>query len=351
VCFDCSKYPYDFYLDKIPDNVKVFNLIDNYRIKTLAESFKRYPKLFWLGTEIFYLNELVKLISELRPRVINGWLDSPSIICGLAGIIHSVPKIVLSSRNMNPSRFLTFRSFMKPAYQKFGSFENFLFTNNSKAGADDYTNWLKFSSGKIKVIPNGYFLDDFIDLSDSTKINILANRFVVGGVARFSYEKDLELWVEVAHKLSEINKNVRFVLYGTGPLKASIIKRVETLGLRDIFFLQPPTSEIYRKLSEMKVMLLTSKVEGLPNVLIEAQLLGIPAVSTRAGGSGETYVHDSTGYEITSRDSSEIAKKINDLLRDSSLYQKFSKSAMEQARKNFDIELIGRKYLELYNAI
>jgi glycosyltransferase involved in cell wall biosynthesis len=63
------------------------------------------------------------------------------------------------------------------------------------------------------------------------------------------------------------------------------------------------------------VFLLTSRVEGTPNVLIEASSLGIPVVVTDSGGSREVVEEGVTGYVLASPDPAAIAERVLGVLQ------------------------------------
>jgi glycosyltransferase involved in cell wall biosynthesis len=140
-------------------------------------------------------------------------------------------------------------------------------------------------------------------------------------------------------------------LYGEGPAKAALIKKIKNNGLSQILSINGSTKNIYEAMRDFDIFLLTSKYEGLPNVLIEAQLLGIPVVATNAGGSAETFIPGETGFIITHRRPADIASQINFLINDIDRYTKFSIKAAIYAEKRFDIRFIGKQYTELFNTI
>ena len=63
-------------------------------------------------------------------------------------------------------------------------------------------------------------------------------------------------------------------------------------------------------------LLLTSQFEGVPNVLIEAQHFGVPAVATDVGGVREALDHGSTGFAVASRDPAELANTLRAICED-----------------------------------
>ena len=351
VCFDCSKPPYNFYIDKLDSSVTVIDLKKFLTLKNFVKSILKYPEYFWLGKRIAYFDQVMTLIKLKNPRVINGWLDDPAILVGLAAVSNRIPKIILSNRNLNPTNFLTYKFYMKSAYSALSTFQNVKLINNSKVGAESYEKWLKFSPNTIKVIANGYPLEEFqtvkkFDIQYQTK-----SKIIIGSVVRFSREKDINLWIKTALELSKLNSNVNFKLYGDGPAKAALLKKIQNKGLSHILSINSSTKKIYEVMRDFDIFLLTSKYEGLPNVLIEAQLLGIPVVATNVGGSAETFMPGETGFIITHRRPTEIANQINILIKDLDRHTDFSIKASIYAEKRFDIRLIGKQYTELFNTI
>ena len=104
-------------------------------------------------------------------------------------------------------------------------------------------------------------------------------------------------------------------------------------------------------MSKFDVLLLTSRYEGLPNVLIEAQLLGIPVVSTNCGGASETFVDNLSGLLIKKNDPKLIADSLSSLLINKNMLEEFSVYAIKQAVPRFDMSIIAEKYLTIYDKI
>lgn len=351
VCFDCSKAPHNFYVDKLDTSVKVIDLKKYLTLKNSMKSILRYPEYFWLGRRIAYFDQVMTLIKLKNPRVVNGWLDDPAIVIGLAAVSKRIPKVILSTRNLNPTNFLTYKFYMKSAYTALSTYQNVKLINNSKAGAESYEKWLNFPPNTIRVIANGYPLDEFQSIKNRDIRTQSKSNIIIGSVVRFSREKDIDLWIETAIELSKLNSNVKFELYGDGPAKAALVKKIQSRGLNYILSVNSGTKKIYEVMQSFDIFLLTSKYEGLPNVLIEAQLLGIPVVATNVGGSAETFIPGETGILITHRRPTEIANQINSLIKDSYRHTDFSTKASIFAEKRFDIRLIGNQYTELFNTI
>jgi glycosyltransferase involved in cell wall biosynthesis len=98
------------------------------------------------------------------------------------------------------------------------------------------------------------------------------------------------------------------------------------------------------------VFALPSLHEGLPIALVEAMMLGKPAVVTRAGGTPEV-IHDGReGYLVESRDPEALANRIVTLLSDGSLRLKMGSEARSRAT-SFDIRRSVARMEDLYDEL
>ncbi len=87
-------------------------------------------------------------------------------------------------------------------------------------------------------------------------------------------------------------------------------------GLRERVHLPGTRPEVATPLSAMNIFILTSEFEGTPNVVLEAQWLGLPVVATDAGGTKESFEHGVNGLLATSSSEEEIAALVVEYLAD-----------------------------------
>ena len=83
-------------------------------------------------------------------------------------------------------------------------------------------------------------------------------------------------------------------------------------------------------ISCLDLLLVTSKNEGIPNVILEAFITKTPVVSVDVGGIPELIQNDQTG-KLSSRDSVELAEKAIQLLSNSTLSKSLAKNAYDKA--------------------
>src|SRR5207248_7969072 len=110
------------------------------------------------------------------------------------------------------------------------------------------------------------------------------------------------------------------------------------------------TLDAWGSLSALDIFVLTSRVEGLPNVMIEAQGLGLPVVCTGTGGMSEAFIEGETGFAVNSGSAAALAQKIATLIEDGALRTRMGQNARRHARKKFGIERMIEATLAVYES-
>ena len=92
---------------------------------------------------------------------------------------------------------------------------------------------------------------------------------LIGAAGRLSPEKGFDLFVEAAASVVRACPEAGFVLFGDGPLRATIAGQIARLGLADHFVLAGFRDDLDRLLTGFDLTVLPSYTEGLPNVVLE----------------------------------------------------------------------------------
>jgi glycosyltransferase involved in cell wall biosynthesis len=96
--------------------------------------------------------------------------------------------------------------------------------------------------------------------------------------------------------------------------------------------------------------LLTSRQEGLPNVLIEAQAFGVPVVSAAVGGALETFQEGITGMGVRSSRADDYAAAITHFLDDASARDRAKQYGPMLVKERFSVDDAVEKMLALYRS-
>ena len=137
---------------------------------------------------------------------------------------------------------------------------------------------------------------------------------VVAVVGHLIERKDPLLALEVFARGAP--RDARCVFIGRGPLEAELRARVASLGLQDRVLLMGELSPERLSLAygAADLLLLTSRREGRPNVVLEALACGRPVLATPSGGTGELFSGLDERMLSGSRDSDELSSRLKALL-------------------------------------
>ncbi|MDP2372351.1 tetratricopeptide repeat protein [Reyranella sp.] len=289
-----------------------------------------------------------------RPEVVHAWQDSTNLAAVVAALLAGVPRIVLCCRSVrpdNPRRRL--RRFMKKAYEAVLAHPAVVLSNNSRAGANDYAEWLGMAPERIEVVYNGVDFDRLRANAEETDnarrdLGIPAGAPVLGGVFRMSEEKRPLLWIDVAAAVARRDETVHFVICGDGPMRDEMVNHAAALGIGDRVHLPGAQANIGSWYRMMDVVMLTSRHEGLPNVLLEAQSLGIPVVAPDVGGMSEVVEQGVTGWTVRDADAESLAERVQHCLSNWAWRQAAGERAPVFVRDRFSIPAMLRRNLEVY---
>lgn len=151
---------------------------------------------------------------------------------------------------------------------------------------EDATRWLygerMLKSGKAIVLNNAINIEKYA-FSDEKRRRIrsdlgLDHKLVFGNIARFTYQKNHKLLIDIFAKFHARNTQSVLLLAGDGELMEETQIYCEQLGIHDSVMFLGVRSDICDILSAMDILLLSSRFEGLALIMIEAQANGIPAI-------------------------------------------------------------------------
>lgn len=287
----------------------------------LADVLVEIERLF--PSSLKEVTKYIRVISEHPPSIAHLWLDDVNIKAGIAAVILGIPTIILGLRSLPPCNFPLHQPYMREGYRWLVKQRGVKLVNNSYAGARAYEDWLRIPVGSIHVIHNGF---DF-KIGYLEKCRALANNYrnvhglsntspVIGTVIRLTEEKRPFLWLEIAAIVRRLYNDAQFLIVGDGPLRNSLESRAQHEDLRGAVTFVGHEKNAIQAMAAMDIFLLTSRAEGLPNVLVEAQAVGVPVVAINVGGASETMLNRLTGWVLASDNTYDAAHLIARLIND-----------------------------------
>ena len=290
-----------------------------------------------------------------RPSVVHGWLDMPGIAGALAACALGTPRVVVGQRSMGIAHHgVKIPDLLRDGYRAVAGNPNVSILNNSAAGAADYEYWLGLPPGTIRVLYNG-FMPDSVRVPAQQEVvrfreglGLRPEAPVVGMVMRFVAQKDPDLWLDTAAEIARMRPDAQFLLAGFGPLQEAIERRIDALGLGGRVVLPGPMTDVGLIYAALDVVLLTSTVEGLPNVLIEAQGAGRPVVAPDVGGLREAVADGRTGRIARERSARGLAEAALEILADPTWATRARVEGPAFVASRFGLDRMMRQTLEIY---
>lgn len=322
---------------------------------TLAEEFKRQkiqPVFFDIRSrlDLAFVLKLTKFIKDEVFDIVHTHLIDADIYGYLAAKLANVPVIISTKHNTDD-----FRKKRSPAL----FLDSFVANHLSKNIAVSYAvrNFLvkyqDIKTEKIEVIHNGIEIKKFSCDTEKKQakidLNLKANDYIIGTVARFDEQKGHKYLIEaIPEVLKEVN-NVHFIFVGDGPLEQAMQKKAESLKIKDYVTFLGLRDDIPKILNALDIFVLPSLWEGLGISLLEAQAVGIPIIATDVDGIKEAVQNGKTGVLIPPANAETMAIAIIDLLQNKNKLVSFGLNARIFAEQNFSIELMAKNIELLYN--
>lgn len=131
---------------------------------------------------------------------------------------------------------------------------------------------------------------------------------VVVAAGRLAPWKGFPDLIRAVARLVEQGRDVRLLILGDGPQRAELQDMIATLGLHDHVQLMGYVANPLKYFAKARVFVLSSLVEGLPNVLVEAMMCGCTPVSTNCPtGPAEVLEGGRYGFLVPVGDSQAMA--------------------------------------------
>jgi len=168
-------------------------------------------------------------------------------------------------------------------------------------------------------------------------------------VGRIDYPKGYDLMLEVFALFCKKNLDWNLKIIGEGPLKADIEKLAKKKGISDRLTIAPATNQIEKEYINASIYLMTSRSEGLPMVLLEAQACGLPIVAFDCEtGPAEIVNHGVDGFLVRPNESEEMSERLLELASDPHQRKAFGAAARQNV-KRFLPEEIFQKWDDLFD--
>ena len=174
-----------------------------------------------------------------------------------------------------------------------------------------------------------------------------SSSFTIGSVGRLTEQKGFSDLISATAIAQKQIPNLRLILVGEGELRESLQDGAEKLGIEDYVTFTGKVSNVKDYLKQFDLFISSSLWEGLPTVIMEAMLAGVPVVATSIPGSIDLVTPGVNGWLASPNKPDHLAEVIVDALLNPEHRESYRRAAAVSV-KEFSLERIAEKYQALY---
>jgi glycosyltransferase involved in cell wall biosynthesis len=170
-------------------------------------------------------------------------------------------------------------------------------------------------------------------------------------VGSLDSNKRPDRFLRVASRVCEAVPSVRSWIVGDGPLRGVAESMAVDLRIDDRVRFFGAREDVADIMLAADIFVITSDSEGVPAVVIEAGLFGLPVVGTDVGGLKECVIPGETGILVPVHDEEQMSAAIAALATDHGRRRRLGQAGQERVRGNLMIDAIADKYLDFYRSL
>jgi len=302
------------------------------------------------GRDVRALYEISRVIRDFRPHIVHTHKAKAGVLGRTAAWAHRVPATVH-----------TFHGHLLTGY--FSPTKTRVVVNVERMFAPGTTRLIAVGSrvrdelldarvgrrSQYVVVPPGTGFSSVPCRDDARhRLSLPLDVPVVAFVGRLTGVKRPERFIDAAIRLTVARPSCHFLVAGEGELLEALRARARPLGNRIRFL--GWCADVEQVYAASDVVMLTSDNEGMPVSLIEAAVVGIPAVTTRVGSAPEVVLDGVTGL-VTAPDTQELAEAAGTLLDDDQLRRRLGDAARLHASERFGAARLVDDIASLYEQV
>lgn len=294
------------------------------KLGLMHESKGIFDSIFYFLLRLYALR---KAISSCKPDCVVSFIEKTNVLTLLACSFLGV-RVVVSERT-NPRAY-----FVRPLWDRLRALV-YRFSDALVVQTESLRPWAASicRPNRVWVIPNAIDssrLQAMTHLQDCNQSTSWTHRIVSMG--RMTTEKGHDLLLEACAKIFSQHTDWGLEIVGDGPLREKLTKQAESLGISDRVHFHGQLSAPFGVVKRADIFVLPSRIEGFPNVLLEAMCLGRAVVSFDCeSGPSEMIEHSVNGLLVKAEDVEELALAIKSLIIDPEKRRKLGASAIKVA--------------------
>jgi len=195
---------------------------------------------------------------------------------------------------------------------------------------------------KLQVIPNG------LPAAAALPCDATGPRWLAGYVGRLSSEKGPDLFLDALIPLCHQHPQLDAVMLGDGPEHEELQSRIDAAGLQQRIRLPGYQTDMRPWWQQLDALVISSRTEGTPMILLEAMQAGVPVVAFSVGGIPDALEHRHNGLLAAPTDSAALARQLDTLLSEPGLARQLRDNAKRTQQDRYDLKALAERWSQLY---
>jgi glycosyltransferase involved in cell wall biosynthesis len=290
------------------------------------------------------VRELTKLLREQQPDIVQTFLFHANVVGTAAARAAGVRHIVTGLRVADPRWW---RAAVERAMTK--SADRYICVSQSVA---EFYRRRGFSAEKLVVIPNGIETLMWRDTKPKclSEFGIPRGRRVLLFVGRLDKQKGMDLFFQELPTLFRDLPDHELLLVGDGPQATSLVRLARRLRVQERVHFLGWRADIPPIMAAADLLVLPSRWEGMPNVVLEAMAAGKPVIATQAEGTVELLGIAALEQTTPVGDGQRFRMRLTEITKDKLLAQDLGRRNQERAEQ-FSLEAVVTRYWRLYQSL
>lgn len=292
---------------------------------------------------------LRRLVREQKPDLIHSHMVHANLLARVARLFKFVPACICTAHSMNEGS-----RFREIAY-RFTDSLAYATTIISQEAARRYSKVRAVSPRKLLVIPNGVDCRRFTPDADArarvrNEFGVV-DKFVWIAVGRIEDVKNYPAMLRCFSAVRLAHPESALLIAGDGVQRRETEILADSLGLQGSIRFLGLRNDISELMNAADALVLASKWEGLPLVLLEAAACGLPIVATQVGGNAEVVSHGITGLLVPGENEPALISAMESMMEtESDARIKMGSEGRARAVAKFGLDSVVSRWEELYLA-
>ena len=185
-------------------------------------------------------------------------------------------------------------------------------------------------------------------LNEKRRLNISPDKLVIGVTGRLAKGKGVDFLIESFSKIAARYPEIVLLITGVGDQQEELENSVTTLNISNRVIFAGFTPHTLLRASLYDIAVMPSEFEAFPYVIVEYFAVGSAVIASEVGGANEIVTDGDNGFLIESNNESELLEKLQLLIENKELREKFRKNSLAASKRKFSEDMMIDRFIDLF---